>query len=262
MMPSTVTAAPAAAFLALQGVSHAYVVDGRPRPALAPTDLTLAPGTLTSLLGPSGCGKSTLLRIAGGLLTPTNGRARIGGHPPKKAQRSGQIGFVFQDPSLLPWRTVAANVRLPFEVRRDSQASAGIDELLTLVGLAPFRDYYPHQLSGGMKQRAALARALALDPSVLLMDEPFGALDDITRTDLRYELLRLRRRLRATVLFVTHSIAEAVVLSDEVVVMTGRPGRISARIAIDLPHPRTPAIEESAEFLAYTRRLRSALREE
>ena len=260
-MPSSVLAAPAA-FLALRGVSHAYVVDGEPRPALAPTDLNLAPGTLTSLLGPSGCGKSTLLRIAGGLLTPTGGEALIGGHPPAEAQRAGQIGFVFQDPSLLPWRTVAANIRLPLEVRRSSQATAGIDGLLALVGLEPFREYYPHQLSGGMKQRAALARALALDPTLLLMDEPFGALDDITRTDLRYELLQLRRRLRATVLFVTHSIAEAVILSDEVVVMTGRPGRITARIAVDLPHPRTPDLEESPAFLTYARRLRAALREE
>jgi NitT/TauT family transport system ATP-binding protein len=246
----------------MRSVSHAYIVDGRPRPALAPIDLSVAPGTLTSLLGPSGCGKSTLLRIAGGLLAPTSGEVSVAGGSPAEAQRAGSIGFVFQDPSLLPWRTVAANVRLPLEVRRSSRTAADIDGLLALVGLEQFRDYYPHQLSGGMKQRVALARGLALDPTLLLMDEPFGALDDITRTDLRYELLRLRRRLRATVLFVTHSIAEAVVLSDEVVVMTGRPGRISTRITIDLPHPRTPKVEESPEFTAYTRRLRAALRED
>jgi len=261
-MVYTLTAAPAAAFLSLRSVSHAYMVDGESRPALGPTNLDLAPGTLTSLLGPSGCGKSTLLRIAGGLLAPATGEVLVGGRPPGEWQRAGRIGFVFQDPSLLPWRTVAANVRLPLEVRRAARPRADIDGLLALVGLVEFREYYPHQLSGGMRQRTALARALALDPALLLMDEPFGALDDITRTELRYELLRLRGRLHATVLFVTHSIAEAVVLSDEVLVMTGRPGRISARVAIDLPRPRTPDLEESPEFLAYTRRLRAALRGE
>jgi NitT/TauT family transport system ATP-binding protein len=153
-------------------------------------------------------------------------------------------------------------VRLPLEARRRGKAAADVGALLELVGLADFGDYYPHQLSGGMKQRVALARALALQPDLLLMDEPFGALDDLTRSELRYELLRIRARRRATVLFVTHSITEAVVLSDRVAVMTGRPGRITQYIDIDLPQPRTPAVEETPAFVAYARRLRAALRGE
>ena len=261
-MPSPTVAAPADAFLSLHSVAHAFAVDGRRVPALGRTDLSLPAGMLLSVIGPSGCGKSTLLRIAGGLLAPTSGAVRIAGGSPGEAQRQKQIGFVFQDPALLPWRTVAENVRLPLEVNRRRRPAVDIDTLLALVGLGHVRAYYPHQLSGGMRQRAALARALALDPSLLLMDEPFGALDDITRTELRYELLRIRARSRATVLFVTHSIVEAVVLSDRVAVMTGRPGRITALIDIELPHPRTPAGEETSEFLAYARRLRAALRGE
>ena len=259
-MPLTAEA-PAGAFLSLHNVAHAFVVDGEPRPALARCDLEIASGRFVSLIGPSGCGKSTLLRIAGGLLRPSTGEVRVAGAPPRAAQRAKAIGFVFQDPSLVPWRTVAGNVRLPLEVnRRRDRPAADLDALLALVGLAEERAYYPHQLSGGMRQRVALVRALALDPDLLLMDEPFGALDDMTRTEMRYELLRIRGRLRATVLFVTHSITEAVILSDRVAVMTGRPGRISAQIEIDLPHPRTPELEETPEFLAYARRLRVALR--
>jgi NitT/TauT family transport system ATP-binding protein len=254
-------AAPAAAFVSFDRVAHDYEVRGARVPALAPVDLHVRRGELVSIIGPSGCGKSTLLRIAGGLLIPTQGSVRVGGAAPLNAQKAKQIGFVFQDASLLPWRTVAGNVRLALEVnRRAGAGNTDIDALLALVGLADVAGYYPHQLSGGMRQRVALARALALDPPLLLMDEPFGALDDITRTELRYELLRLRGRLRATILFVTHSIAEAVLLSDRVAVMTGRPGRIPTTIAIDLSRPRTPEVEETSEFLAYARSLRAALR--
>jgi NitT/TauT family transport system ATP-binding protein len=254
-------AAPAAAFLSFDGIAHAYEVRGRAVPALAPVDLDVRRGELLSIIGPSGCGKSTLLRIAGGLLAPTEGTVRLGDASPRDAQRAKQIGFVFQDASLLPWRTVAANVRLALEVNRGAgRRELDIGELLALVGLEDVAGYYPHQLSGGMKQRVALARALALDPPLLLMDEPFGALDEITRTELRYELLRLRGRLRATVLFVTHSIAEAVLLSDRVAVMHGRPGRITAVIDTDLPDRDLPEIEETFAFLTLTRRLRAALR--
>lgn len=260
-MPISVPAVSAvAASLSLSGVAHDYSVNGRRVPALMPVDLELAPGEFVSIIGPSGCGKSTLLRIAGGLLEPSAGAVRIGGRPPRAAQREKMVGFVFQDPSLLPWRTVSRNVRLAHELDARRRDDGGVDAWLGLVGLAEYADYYPHQLSGGMKQRVALARALALEPSLLLMDEPFGALDEITRAELREELLLLRRRLHATVLFVTHSIAEALLLSDRVVVLSGSPGRILLTVTVDLPAVRTPEIEESPEFLSLARQLRSALR--
>ena len=249
------------AFLSLSGVAHEYEVDRERVPALAPVDLTVAAGEFVSIIGPSGCGKSTLLRIAAGLLTPSSGAVAADGAPPQELRRRKRIGFVSQDAALLPWRTAAGNVRLALEVNRQrSSRSSEVGALLDLVGLAGFEGYYPHQLSGGMRQRVALARALAPDPTLLVMDEPFGALDEITRAELRYELLRLRERLGAAVLFVTHSIAEAVLLSDRVAVMRGQPGRIVAVLPIELSHPRTQATEETVEFLEYTRRLRAALR--
>jgi NitT/TauT family transport system ATP-binding protein len=254
--------APAAASLVLSGVAHDFVVRGDVVPALGPLDLALAPGEFVSVIGPSGCGKSTLLRVAAGLLRPARGEVRIDGAPPANARRAKRLGVAFQDPALLPWRSVRENVRLALDVnaRREAPA-ADLDELLALVGLAEYRDYYPHQLSGGMKQRAALARALVTRPALLLLDEPFGALDDLTRTELRYELLRLHRRLRPTVLLITHSIDEAALLSDRVVVMAGPPGRIAAVVEADLPASRTAATEESAAFHHHVRRLRAALRE-
>lgn len=258
-MPSATAVPPAAASLSLSGVAHDYQVEGRLIPALLPVDLSVAPGEFVSIIGPSGCGKSTLLRIAGGLITPSAGTVRAGDRFPRELQRSGEIGFVFQDPSLLPWRTVAANVRLAHEVRRRRRL-VDIDRLLRLVGLAEYRDYYPHQLSGGMKQRVALARSLALEPSLLLMDEPFGALDEITRAQMRDELLALRERFDATVLFVTHSIAEAILLSDRVVVMSGSPGRVVLSLPIDLPDERRADLEEQPHFQQLARQLRSALR--
>jgi NitT/TauT family transport system ATP-binding protein len=254
-------AARSAASLMLSAVAHEYLVDGERVPALSPVDLCLRPGEFVSLVGPSGCGKSTLLRIAGGLLRPAHGDARIDGHAPQEALRAKAVGFVFQDAALLPWRTVAGNVRLAWEVNRRGPISPQqTDDLLRLVGLEDFRSYYPYQLSGGMKQRVALARALAPRPSLLLMDEPFGALDEITRTELRYELVRLREQFDATILLVTHSIAESLLLSDRVVVMSGSPGRIVSTLHIDLPRPRTPDLEESAEFLSLVRSVRAALR--
>jgi NitT/TauT family transport system ATP-binding protein len=171
--------------------------------------------------------------------------------------------MVFQDPSLLPWRTVHANVRLPLEINGRSR-SADVDGLLGLVSLTEFRDYYPHQLSGGMQQRVAIARALAVDPSLLLMDEPFGALDEITRGSMRYELQRIwasqaEAAARKTILFVTHSITEAIVMSDRVVVLTGRPGRIVDTVDIELPRPRTREIERSTPFLDYADHMRGML---
>jgi NitT/TauT family transport system ATP-binding protein len=231
-------------------------------PALASTDLEIRPGELLSLIGPSGCGKSTLLRIAGGLLAPSAGSVSVDGHPPRDAQREKRIGFVFQDPALLPWRTVSGNVSFGLEVngggRRPDRAL--VESVIHLVGLAGYEHYYPHQLSGGMRQRVAIARALAPRPALLLMDEPFGALDDITRAEMREELLRIRETASATALFVTHSITEAALLSDRVAVMDGPPGRIRRTIEIDLPHPRSGELEDTAAFQEAASELRSALR--
>jgi len=242
-----------------------YEAGQRPLSALAGINLTVGRGEFVSIIGPSGCGKTTLLRIIGGLQGPTAGRVLIDGRPPQQAQREKQIGFVFQDPSLLPWLNVVQNVRLPLQVngRRDSTTGKDPEGLIDLVGLREFSAYYPHQLSGGMQQRVALARCFVTAPSLLLMDEPLGALDEITRSDMRFELLRVWRSAAAgcTVVFVTHSIAEAILLSDRVVVMSPQPGRVAASLDIDLPRPRDAAIEETQEFVDYTRLLRGVLRE-
>jgi NitT/TauT family transport system ATP-binding protein len=212
-----------------------------------------------SIVGPSGCGKSTLLRALGGLLTPTSGVVRIAGRPPDEAKRRKRLGFVFQDASLLPWRSVIENVRLPLEVNRRAGGESP-QVLVQLVGLTPFQDFYPHQLSGGMAQRAALARALVHNPEVLLMDEPLGALDELTRAQMRYEILQVWEQSRKTVVFVTHSVPEAVLLSDRVVVLTPAPGRIAGVVAVDLPRPRDEAVETSAPFHSRVEQVRRLLR--
>ena len=283
--------------VSLQGIDAVYkTARGAALVALSGIDLDIGRGEFVSILGPSGCGKSTLLRLIGGLQRPTAGSVAIDGRSPQEAQRTKSIGVVFQDPSLLPWRTVIDNVRLPLQVNTKANkkdlslarhapdllatdraakpreflpTGPEFDEraprmLLDTVGLTAFHNYYPHQLSGGMQQRAALARALVTSPELLLMDEPFGALDEITRSDMRYELLRIRRSetgAGCTVVFVTHSITEAVLLSDRVAVLTPRPGRIADTVEIDLPRPRDEEVELSTAFLTYTRRLRDLLRE-
>ncbi len=252
--------------VSLNNLAHVFTDGREPLPALQDISLGVPRGQFLSIIGPTGSGKSTLLRIAGGLMRPSQGAALIDGEPPAKAQQRREIGFVFQDPALLPWRNVLANVRLPLEIDGVRNRSHPDPEaLIDLVGLSGFRDYYPHQLSGGMQQRVAIARALAFDPSLLLMDEPFGALDEITRSDMRYELLRLWSRVesagRKTVLFVTHSIAEALVLSDRVVVLSSRPGRVLADLDVELARPRTQEIERSPAFLDYADYLRGLLRE-
>ena len=223
--------------------------------------LEVAHGEFVSLLGPSGCGKSTLLRLIAGLVEPDSGVITIGGQTPAQAQADREIGYVLQEPALLPWRTVAANIRLPLDVDRhaDKGSRANVEDLLEMVGLDGFADYYPHHISGGMQQRTALARAIAVGASLFLMDEPFGALDGITRASMRYELLRIWEADKKTVVFVTHSIAEAVALSDRVAVMSARPGRIVSIVDIDLPRPRTSDMEQEAGFLAYTSRLHDFL---
>jgi NitT/TauT family transport system ATP-binding protein len=230
--------------------------------ALDGFDLVVPPGQFTTLIGPSGCGKTTLLRAIAGLLDIDNGSVTIGGRSPAEARSDRQLGLVPQSPGLLPWRTVRANARLLTTVgrRRSGLDAEGVDALLREVGLGDFLDAYPYELSGGMQQRVALVRAFALDAPVLLMDEPFAALDEITRSEMRYLLLRLCEQRQVTVVFVTHSIAEAVMLSDRVVVMTGRPGRVDADEIIGLPRPRQPEQEETAEFFALETDLRRRLR--
>lgn len=229
--------------------------------ALESIDLTVEPGEVVTLLGPSGSGKTTLLRIVGGLDEPTTGTVRVGDASPHDARAAKRIGFVPQSPALLPWRTVRANARLLLDVNRAAGTPNGTDpvDLLAEVGLAEFADAYPHELSGGMQQRVAIVRAMALGAPLLLMDEPFAALDEITRADMRHLLARLCERVATTVLFVTHSIAEAVFLSDRVAVLSARPGRLVAVEPVDLPRPRRPELEDDPAFFAVETRLRAHL---
>ena len=197
-------------------------------------------------------------------MEPTDGGVTIGGQTPSDAQAEKELGYVFQDPSLMPWRTAEDNIRLPLQVNRamNKDSAPPVEELLTLVGLERFGHYYPSQLSGGMQQRVALARALAFGPSLLLMDEPFGALDEITRETMRYELMRIWNSDKKTVVFVTHSIAEAVTLSDRVVVLSGQPGRVKGVVDIELPRPRTADVESNRSFVDYANDLRKLLMQE
>lgn len=230
--------------------------------ALGSIDLDVQPGETITLLGPSGCGKTTLLRMIAGLETPTTGSISISGDTPQSARQRKQVGFIPQSPALLPWRSVRANARLLLDINRGASpasTSVTVDDLLAEVGLSDFADAYPHELSGGMQQRVGLARAFALDAPLLLMDEPFAALDEITRTEMRHLLGRLTEPHGTTVVFVTHSIAEAAFLSDRVVVMSSRPGRIVEQVDIDLPQPRQPEVEDTPEFFEIAGRLRRAL---
>ncbi len=253
----------AAPAIRVRGVDKVFAAhDGTPTSALAGIDLDVGRGELVSLIGPSGCGKSTLLRVIADLVAPTRGDVTVNGATAERARLDRAYGMVFQQPVLFDWRSVQANVELPLEIlgwsadRRRERAR----EMLDLVDLTGFARHMPWQLSGGMQQRVAIARALAFEPGILLMDEPFGALDEMTRERMNDEVLRIWERTGTTIVFVTHSIPEAVFLSSRVVVMSRRPGRITRIVDIDLPQPRNDATRESERYFALVTEVREALR--
>lgn len=231
--------------------------------ALAEIDFEIPPGQFTSIVGPSGCGKSTLLRLIAGLVRPTSGQLSVAGQSPAVARRgAARLSFVFQDPTLLPWRSVRGNVRLPLELERRPRKGrdALVAGVLDVVGLSDFAHRYPNELSGGMRMRVSLARSLVTEPELLLLDEPFAALDDITRQALNEELTNLWRARRWTGIFVTHNIAEAVFLSQRILVMSPRPGRIVADIRVPFAEPRRHELRSQAEFARLTGEVAACLR--
>ncbi len=245
-----------------RGLSLTFDTPHGPVYALAEIDLTIERGEFVSLIGPSGCGKTTAMRIIADLEQPTGGTITVNGMSPGAAREARAYGYVFQAPALYPWRTVERNVMLPLEVMGIARAErkARAARYLELVNLTGFEKRHPWQLSGGMQQRVSIARALSFEPELLLMDEPFGALDEITRDHLNEQLLALWRKTAKTVVFVTHSIPEAVYLSTKIVVMTPRPGRIVDVIECDLPPDRTLDVRDSAQFMAIAHRVREGLR--
>jgi NitT/TauT family transport system ATP-binding protein len=245
----------------IRGLSLVFATADTPVIALSNVDLSIRRGEFVSFIGPSGCGKTTLMRVIADLEQQTEGEITVNGVSAREARLARAYGYVFQAPALYPWRSVQANVTLPLEIMKKPRAErlARAAKYLEMVGLTGFERKFPWQLSGGMQQRVSIARALSFEPQLLLMDEPFGALDEITRDHLNEHLIRLWEQTRKTVVFVTHSIAEAVFLSSRIVVMSPRPGRIVEVIDNNLPGKRTLDIRDSAEFLAVAHRVREAL---
>jgi len=248
--------------ISVRDLSMVYKARAGETVALQNATLVVRAGEFVSLIGPSGCGKTTLLRLIADLIEPTSGTLQVAGKTPREARETREYGYVFQAPVLYEWRTVIKNVMLPLEIMRFPRAERveRATRLLKLVGLQDFGQRYPFQLSGGMQQRVSIARALAFDPKLLLMDEPFGALDEITREAMNDELLRIWQETHKTVVFVTHSISEAVFLSSRIVVMTPRPGKIERIIDVDLPYPRDESVRESRRFFELTTGVREALK--
>ena len=229
--------------------------------ALENVSLDIKPGEFVSIIGPSGCGKTSMIRIVGDLDTASGGEVVVNQKTPLEARLAREVGFVFQSPALLEWRTVSQNVALAGEVFDDDVVLDRVNELVELVGLTGFENAYPRELSGGMQSRVAIARALTFRPSILLMDEPFGALDEITRERMQLELLQIWRETKATVLFITHSISEALLLSDRVVVMSARPGRIIEDLHVPFERPRNDSLRSESRFVELEAHLRQQLEE-
>ena len=247
------------AAIEIRDVSKVFDAESGRVVALEEVSLRVAPGEFVSVIGPSGCGKTSLMRLVGDLEQATSGQVLVNGRPPVQARQSREVGVVFQSPALLGWRTVKENVGLPAEVFGDNTVAERVQDMIRIVGLEGFERAYPRQLSGGMQSRVAIARALTYRPSVLLMDEPFGALDEITRERMQLELLRIWREANPAVLFITHSIPEAILLSDRVVVMSARPGRIVEDLEVKFPRPREGGLYTDPRFVEMEAHLRAVL---
>jgi NitT/TauT family transport system ATP-binding protein len=265
---ATFSSATGASAISIEQIEKWFGTRDQPVHALSPVDLSVPEGELLVLLGPSGCGKTTLLRMIGGLLEPTSGTLRIEGRNLwKDGQRQddalSELGMVFQDAHLFPWLTIEENIALPLELKRVGRAErmARVHELMQLVGISGFEKRWPRELSGGMKQRAAIARALSYDPKILLMDEPFGALDAMTRDAMNLELQHIWTQTRKTIVLVTHSISEAVFLADRIVLLSPRPGRIDTIVDVPMARPRSLDIQATIEFQTIAKTLRHRLTE-